>query len=638
MMKPRIEFKHVLGELSVNRHDPCEILRELLSNSYDARATNILYSPLIEERGLIFYDNGTGLHTAKQTNGITPWEAFFSIGKSTKMKGAEIGYKCQGSKLCFASSRILIATKESSKNKVWHFKIINNPRQNLDVTFDITPTVESDISSIISTFLPSPSSQSSDAIGNLVGTIEKGKPKTATLVIIDGLDTENFGRYFSFGKKPEESYVYNYIRFFTKHGDTRYLNKGQGFALNVTLQISSAIKPAALKLYSSKKLEVDVPFGYPYLEIGKGDIEIKSPSQVSRLRDGRFYSRAAKAFSVGGENYSVVMAIDGNRRSHEEYKALDRKGKTKSGLRLSDQRGFFISVSGIKICKYLDILNELDDYKVLAEGESPSNFSIIIDGGFDLVTNRNSLSKKAFDTLSNPDFIKEIKSFLDHIKNVDKVFLELLSRLRRESTENRLNDQMEILADSSEQLKIRERFRIEDASQKKHLFLSPMPGEEYLVGVLYAVLCNMVPPSSPLASYWKKVLTFSTQGIDSLGMKDENATSPLDKDNIRSIEYKFEFNNFGPFNHALAIVDFIIAWTVVVNEAEPVSDTYTCFGSITKSKEHDFVWEISEIESSDGSQYPTRFVTVICLKDLITKTFGTTFKTPQQLKKVTAKK
>src|SRR6266481_6578239 len=261
MMKPRIEFKHVLGELSVNRHDPCEILRELLSNSYDARATNILYSPLIEERGLIFYDNGTGLHTAKQTNGITPWEAFFSIGKSTKMKGAEIGYKCQGSKLCFASSRILIATKESSKNKVWHFKIINNPRQNLDVTFDITPTVESDISSIISTFLPSPSSQSSDAIGNLVGTIEKGKPKTATLVIIDGLDTENFGRYFSFGKKPEESYVYNYIRFFTKHGDTRYLNKGQGFALNVTLQISSAIKPAALKLYSSKKLEVDVPFG-----------------------------------------------------------------------------------------------------------------------------------------------------------------------------------------------------------------------------------------------------------------------------------------------------------------------------------------------------------------------------------------
>jgi len=123
MMKPRIEFKHVLGELSVNRHDPCEVLRELLSNSYDAGATTILYSPLTEERGLIFYDNGAGLHTTKQINGITPWEAFFSIGKSTKMKGAGIGYKCQGSKLCFACSRILVATKESTKSKAWHYII-----------------------------------------------------------------------------------------------------------------------------------------------------------------------------------------------------------------------------------------------------------------------------------------------------------------------------------------------------------------------------------------------------------------------------------------------------------------------------------------------------------------------------------
>ena len=64
-MQPRIEFKHVLGELSVNRHDPCEVLRELISNSYDANATKIIYSPLNEERGLIFYDNGSGLNTTK---------------------------------------------------------------------------------------------------------------------------------------------------------------------------------------------------------------------------------------------------------------------------------------------------------------------------------------------------------------------------------------------------------------------------------------------------------------------------------------------------------------------------------------------------------------------------------------------
>ena len=510
--------------------------------------------------------------------------------------------------------------------------IVDNPRQNLDTTFDITPVSETEVSSLISTFLPSPSSQSSEALENFVATIAKDKPKTATLVIIDGLDTENFGRYFSFGRKPEESYIYNYVRFYTKHGDVRHLAKEQGFAPNAILQVSNGIRPAALKFYSSKKLSIGVPFGYPYLDSAKADVDIKSPAQVSRLRDGRFFSRAAKAFSVGGANYSVVMAIDGNRRSHEEYKALDRKGKTRSGLRLSDQRGLFISVNGIKICKYLDILDELDDYKVMTEGESPSHFSIIIDGDFDLVTNRNSLSKKAFDTLSNPDFIKEIKSFLDQRKKSDKVFSELLSRLRRESTENRLNEQIAILDDSREQLKARERFRIKDTSGKEHFFLSPMPGEEYLVGVLYAVLCNIVPPVSAFSPYWKKILTFSTQGIDSLGMKDENATKPLDQDNVQSVEYKYEFNNSGPFNHALAIVDFIVAWVVEVDEAELVKDTYTCYGTITKSKKYDFVWEISEIESNDGSQYSTRVVCVICLKDLIAKTFATTFKTPPPLK------
>src|SRR5690349_21739484 len=101
-MHPQIEFRHVLGELSVNRNDPCEVLRELISNSYDARAKRITYIPLKDQQGLIFFDDGVGLDHESAVNGITPWEAFFSIGKSTKKQGDSIGYKCQGSKLCFA--------------------------------------------------------------------------------------------------------------------------------------------------------------------------------------------------------------------------------------------------------------------------------------------------------------------------------------------------------------------------------------------------------------------------------------------------------------------------------------------------------------------------------------------------------
>ena len=103
---PIISYNHILSELSVNSQDPCEVIRELISNSYDAKASQIQIYPLIKENGFIFFDDGIGLNETEETNGITPYRAFFSIGKSTKVQGDYIGYKCQGSKLCFASKKI----------------------------------------------------------------------------------------------------------------------------------------------------------------------------------------------------------------------------------------------------------------------------------------------------------------------------------------------------------------------------------------------------------------------------------------------------------------------------------------------------------------------------------------------------
>ncbi|NEN89029.1 MAG: hypothetical protein F6K48_08965, partial [Okeania sp. SIO3H1] len=84
---PVISYSHILSELSVNREDPCEVIRELVSNSYDADASQIHIYPLLQEKGFIFFDNGTGLSETKETNGVTPYCAFFSIGKSTKIQG-----------------------------------------------------------------------------------------------------------------------------------------------------------------------------------------------------------------------------------------------------------------------------------------------------------------------------------------------------------------------------------------------------------------------------------------------------------------------------------------------------------------------------------------------------------------------
>lgn len=623
-MKPSIEFKHVLGELSVNRNDPCEVIRELISNSYDANAKNLFYAALPDADGFIFFDDGEGLSTEKKINGITPWEAFFSIGKSTKKKGDSIGYKCQGSKLCFACARIFVASKISKKSKQWNFKIVENPRNNLDVDYDIDPSATLDISTEVRNFIGTVSSSTSKALDALEKFTKSTDTETGTLVIIGGLDTESFGKYFTMNSKAAESYLYNYIRFYTRHGDIRKITPDQGFTANQITQIASP-SAAQFSVFSNKKL-FTIPFGYPYLDTKDADVNVKAPSQVSRLRDGRFFSRAAKSFSVSGNKYTIICAVDGNRRAHEEYSNLARKGKSKSGIRLSDHRGVFISVKGIKICKYPDLLLSMDDYAVLAEGDSPSHYTLIIDGDFDLVTNRNALSKKAYDTLSDAEFIKKIKEFLDTQRSKDKIFSELVSRLRRESSENLLNEQIEILQESKNNLKRRERFRIADLSGKRHLFMSPLPGEEYLVGVLYAMLGYFVPENSEFQKYWRQVITFSTQGIDSLAYLDPNSSAPLKSENIEAVEYKYEFNNFGPFNHALAVVNYIVAWEVNVDTSEIVEDSFTCFGKI-RATDIPFIWEIYDIENEEGGEYPS-VVCVICLKELIGKTFTTDFKSP----------
>lgn len=206
-MHPQIEFKHVLGELSVNRNDPCEVLRELISNSYDAQASHIVYMPLKDRQGLVFLDDGTGLDHQTAVNGITPWEAFFSIGKSTKKQGDSIGYKCQGSKLCFACARILVASTSDRKVGHWRHKTIDNPRTNLDTNFDISPEHTTDINSVLDKFVSGSTADTAAAISQLKARLAGGSLNASiTLILIDGLETEGYSKHFSVGPAIEESY------------------------------------------------------------------------------------------------------------------------------------------------------------------------------------------------------------------------------------------------------------------------------------------------------------------------------------------------------------------------------------------------------------------------------------------------
>jgi len=616
-LHPTIDFQHVLKELSVNRTDPCEVIRELVSNAYDAGANEIRIAVAASKKGFVFFDNGSGLDQANQVNEITPYQAFFSIGKSTKIKGdGGVGYKCQGSKLCFAASRVLVLTK-SDGNENWVKKIVENPRSTLSPSFDVTPESCPDPASVLMSFYAGVDALGRKAIESFDSSFFKSH-SSGTLIAVSDFDAEGFNRYFVSGGNAERSYIYNYIRHYTKHGDTTYLTKDQGFKPSDVRQVTKARKGAALFLWSGDEF-IEIPYGFPYLP-AESEKDIKTPLEVARLRDGRFSARAAKRISYGGQSYAFILTIDGNRRAHDMYEYLDRKGGTRSGVRLVDQRGLWISANGIKISKFNEILNraELDDYSVLADAESSNHYHIIIDGDFELVTNRNAVSRSASSALDDSGFVAELKKFLDSEKDSNQVFKDLLLRLKREQTDARLNQQIEMLDASKQMMKSRERFEV--GGRK---YVSPLPGEEYLVGVLYAELSNKVEADNVHSALWKTVLTFSTMGIDTIATLDPKS---FKDDDLIAVEYKYEFSAGGPFNHALCIVDYIVAWNVNLTEGQQVTDDYGCFAQVRERFDGHFT--IEDIENIDGESYAGRQITVVNLRKLIQETFGAKFTTP----------
>lgn len=222
-LRPRINYRHTLLELSVNRKDPCEVIRELISNSYDAGASIIQIYPLLQYSGFIFFDNGTGISDKQEVNGVTPLDAFFSIGLTTKTKGQSIGYKCQGSKLCFASGKFALITRCQEENEsYWRTVIIDNPRdtldsenENVEVSEDRQPW------KTLLDLLHPPDSRTIPILEQLNEDYFNSKFKSGTLILVKDLKVDNFSNYYSTDK--EHPYIKSYIRFYTRHGDVRIL-------------------------------------------------------------------------------------------------------------------------------------------------------------------------------------------------------------------------------------------------------------------------------------------------------------------------------------------------------------------------------------------------------------------------------
>lgn len=123
-----------------------------------------------------------------------------------------------------------------------------------------------------------------------------------TLIVIEDFETDRYDAYFSVDDpKNRKNYLYNYIRYYTAHGDVRRIHEGQGFS---PAKEEDGRGPRALATSRSTSLLGREPparrgartrsAGVPLLPWPEEKAE--SPAVVHELRNGRFHARHATTF------------------------------------------------------------------------------------------------------------------------------------------------------------------------------------------------------------------------------------------------------------------------------------------------------------------------------------------------------
>jgi len=372
------------------------------------------------------------------------------------------------------------------------------------------------------------------------------------------------------------------------------------------------------------KLE-EVPYGYPFLPVSKDDEVVTSPNQLNRLRDGRFSGRYATVFDHEGQKFSLILAVDGKRRTLDNYKQLGRQKNSGCGIPLSSQRGLFLTSHGVRICAYNDLFREdtLSDFDILADNTEHHLF--FIDGPFELVTNRNSPAPDSLRLLKEPAFLDKIKAFLIDVSTKrprGAVFKELVDRLGEERTHEREEQYLKLMERAKASLPERAQFQILDVPLlADKWFLEPAIGEENMVGALFTLFSHLVAKDSPVLAYWKRPLTFSAYGIDAISAGDEKDL----KDSLQYLEYKHTFSSDAEFNHPFSITNEIIAW----NFTDPaigttIEDNFDYVAIVKEAVIYGNAtlgFVLNDIRMKSGLQAIGNEIRVLALKRLLDATF-----------------
>ncbi len=505
-LKPKVDHTQEFIEIANDFSNPLEIVREAISNSYDAKVAGRkliikINFDVVNIKGkstlaIKLSDNGQGMNKEEL-------QAFFDLGNSTKRDNpSQIGEKGHGTKVYFNSSYIRVTTvKEGIK---------------------LTAEMDDPYATLFDRRIPN------------VKVIEESKEslQSGTEILILGYNNNQKAKF-------TQEILTDYIRWYTKHGsiEIAFMDKGI-FDIELYLKGLNA------------KEEVPIDFGH-FFPTESESINKLFEKHLTKAPD-YYCKKIIKNGNLKNSpeiNYQAVFYIEGNKVKQSYNNMLRRPGYTAPEGSYTVQERY-----GLWLCKDNIPIQRKNEWITYKGSEFTKLHAFINCQGLRLTANRGSADNTPMEIIS--DIKEEVRKIFDEIIESDDwrnlAWLEEEAEAYR-TTEKEKND-----------FKWRiEKIRKANICTYKNLVLVK-PERESGVYSLVLQLLTIEPTLFPF-----QILDYDTySGIDVI-VKGSNST-PIVNSQLYYVEFKYflsdRFNHSFENLHSIICWDTEIKHDQVISD------------------------------------------------------------------------
>lgn len=571
-IRRRIDMKNLVRELSENRTDPLELIREALSNAKDHGAQRFWMRSTKDARNridILLIDDGEGMDDDRL-------EAFWGVGVSSKAGGQSyIGYKGHGTKLYFDCDRLTVASSAKS-GSYWTLSSIDHPKEHDhedDITVDALPAshrIHKEISTL--------------------GLLDR----SGAAILLEGVRFQEAGRLL------QRRLVESYCDWFTIVGDVRsgLFDTRKAFHDAITKGNTQGLLAEQVPLRPiDMQLCINGEASYQTLGFGRGgepffgawqDDQKAYVSQQAllvfghRFADQHISSGATRVrddlsairltspqdWTGGADGISIVARVEGHRRQRETYR--EARWQNHPGVYSFEERfGLWLCRDFVPIVRRNELLQQALDRasrsKLRYEIGSLRNWQVFVNHqGFLPTANRTGISNEG--ALAEVLVQRLTETLEKALKQQD--FREWVDRLRAATLSKRRADETTYMDERREG--VREWYASPSKADAVDIMSLPRltqheetdslklraPTSEQEVFYVYALLAGRYRLPLQILEY------DATKGVDAIALLRDKALVPDAPSALVRVELKNALQANNSLQHFFEAIDAVICWKV----------------------------------------------------------------------------